>query len=103
MTSRPHESSEKASNVASAGLRRDPPDALVEQYLPGLDAPGAFAVELAPGSAPKASPPNPADRDQIWKALQVEGMRQDFSWDRSAREYVKLYENVVRRRRGIRG
>ena len=52
------------------GLRRDPPDALVEQYLPGLDAPGAFAVDLAPGSAPKASPPNPADHDQIWKAVQ---------------------------------
>ena len=52
------------------GLRRDPPDALVEQYLPGLDAPGAFAVELAPGSAPKASPPNPVDHDQIWKAVQ---------------------------------
>ena len=29
-----------------------------------------------------------------WKALQVAGMRQDFSWDRSAREYVKLYENA---------
>ena len=28
----------------------------------------------------------------IWKKLQVAGMRQDFSWDRSAREYVKLYE-----------
>jgi starch synthase len=31
----------------------------------------------------------------IWKVLQVEGMRQDFSWDRSAREYVKLYENAL--------
>jgi starch synthase len=29
-----------------------------------------------------------------WKTLQVAGMRQDFSWDRSAREYVKLYENA---------
>jgi starch synthase len=29
-----------------------------------------------------------------WKALQVAGMRQDFSWDRSAREYVKLYESA---------
>jgi starch synthase len=33
---------------------------------------------------------NPRD----WKRLQVEGMRQDFSWDRSAREYVKLYEGA---------
>ena len=39
-----------------------------------------------------------------WKKLQVAGMAQDFSWDRSAREYVKLYETAVRDRRpGMRG
>ena len=32
---------------------------------------------------------------RIWKKLQLEGMRQDFSWDRSAREYVKLYERAL--------
>jgi starch synthase len=31
-----------------------------------------------------------------WRALRVAGMRQDNSWDRSAREYVKLYERVIR-------
>jgi starch synthase len=31
----------------------------------------------------------------LWRKLQVAGMRQDFSWDRSAREYVKLYENAL--------
>jgi len=36
----------------------------------------------------------------IWKRLQVAGMRQDFSWDRSAREYVKLYESTRKRRVG---
>ena len=30
-----------------------------------------------------------------WNKLQVAGMRQDFSWDRSAREYVKLYEHAL--------
>jgi starch synthase len=30
-----------------------------------------------------------------WRALQVAGMRQDNSWDRSAREYVKIYERVI--------
>ncbi len=30
-----------------------------------------------------------------WKRLQLAGMRQDFSWDRSAREYVKLYEKAL--------
>jgi starch synthase len=31
----------------------------------------------------------------IWKRLQLAGMRQDFSWDRSAGEYVKLYERAL--------
>ena len=32
-----------------------------------------------------------------WRALQASGMRQDHSWDRSAREYVKIYERAVKR------
>jgi len=31
--------------------------------------------------------PNPA----VWKQLQRNGMKRDFSWDVSAREYVKVY------------
>ena len=31
----------------------------------------------------------------LWRALQVAGMLQDHSWDRSAREYVKIYERAV--------
>jgi starch synthase len=38
-----------------------------------------------------------------WKRLQVAGMRQDFSWDRSAREYVKLYESARGRPRAYMG
>jgi starch synthase len=38
-----------------------------------------------------------------WKTLQVAGMRQDFSWDRSAREYVKLYESSRGRPRAYIG
>ena len=30
-----------------------------------------------------------------WHALQLSGMRQDHSWDRSAREYVKIYERAI--------
>jgi len=33
-----------------------------------------------------------------WHALQVAGMQQDFSWDRSAREYVKIYERAIGQR-----
>ena len=29
--------------------------------------------------------------DRAWRALQAAGMRQDHSWDRSAREYVRIY------------
>jgi starch synthase len=32
---------------------------------------------------------------EIWRQLQVNGMRQDLSWDRSAREYVKIYEQAL--------
>jgi len=35
-----------------------------------------------------------ADR-KSWRALQVAGMQQDHSWDRSAREYVKIYERAL--------
>ena len=35
----------------------------------------------------------------MWRALQRAGMAQDFSWDRSAKEYVKIYERVLERAR----
>ncbi len=31
-----------------------------------------------------------------WRRMQVAGMQQDFSWDASAREYVKVYERAAR-------
>jgi starch synthase len=36
---------------------------------------------------------------EVWRTLQVNGMRQDLSWDRSAREYVKIYEDAITRGR----
>ena len=38
-----------------------------------------------------------------WQALQVAGMQRDHSWDRSAREYVKIYERAVRKMDSGRG
>jgi starch synthase len=32
-----------------------------------------------------------------WRALQAAGMKQDHSWDRSAREYVKIYDRAIAR------
>jgi starch synthase len=33
-----------------------------------------------------------------WRALQRAGMAQDFSWDRSAKEYVKIYDRAIKLR-----
>ena len=33
--------------------------------------------------------------ERKWCALQLAGMKQDNSWDRSAREYVKIYERAL--------
>ncbi|MGH9145290.1 MAG: glycogen synthase GlgA [Vicinamibacterales bacterium] len=38
-----------------------------------------------------------------WKSLQARGMREDFSWDRSADEYVKLYERAIAGRHAATG
>jgi starch synthase len=38
------------------------------------------------------------DDPPMWQALQMAGMQQDFSWDRSAREYVKIYERSLQGR-----
>jgi starch synthase len=35
---------------------------------------------------------------KAWQALQREGMKQDHSWDASAREYEKVYEKAVKQR-----
>ncbi len=40
------------------------------------------------------------DDKDLWWQLARTGMRQDFSWDRSARQYVELYDWIRRRRRG---
>ena len=33
-----------------------------------------------------------------WRALQLEGMRQDNSWDHSAQEYVTIYRRAIEQR-----
>jgi starch synthase len=33
---------------------------------------------------------------KTWKKLMLNGMKSDFSWDRSAEEYIKIYESVRR-------
>jgi len=31
---------------------------------------------------------------KLWQSLQLNGMKTDFSWDKSAKEYVKLYKKI---------
>lgn len=38
-------------------------------------------------------------RTSTWRRLQVRGMLKDFSWDRSAQEYVRVYKRVIASRR----
>ncbi len=38
--------------------------------------------------------------EQKWRTLQRAGMARDFSWDRSAKEYVKIYDWLLKRRAG---
>ena len=37
-------------------------------------------------------------RQEVWKDLQQAGMREDFSWNRSASAYVDLYKQVLKHR-----
>ena len=37
-----------------------------------------------------------------WRALQLDAMAQDHSWDRSAQEYVKIYDRAIRQGLGHR-
>jgi starch synthase len=58
---------------------------LFSEYHPG-------AMMGALGAALAAFP-----NKKIWTRLQKNGMRADFSWDRSAGEYVKMYQRLRRR------
>jgi starch synthase len=49
------------------------------------------ALLTALGRALRVFPDRPR-----WRAVQLAGMRQDNSWDRSAQEYVKIYERAIR-------
>jgi len=34
-------------------------------------------------------------KPKTWKELQYQGMRMDFSWHRSARQYARIYRSLV--------
>jgi starch synthase len=71
----------------------------VEDYAPGNTKSTGFVFREYTGTALLAAMSRALsvfDDRPSWSGLQVAGMRQDNSWDRSAREYVKLYERTIR-------
>lgn len=36
---------------------------------------------------------------KIWRRFQADGMKQDFSWTKSAKEYLKLYKKLIKTKR----
>jgi starch synthase len=42
-------------------------------------------------------------KKESWQSIQLAGMERDYSWDVSAREYVKVYRSASLKRRGRSG
>lgn len=36
------------------------------------------------------------EKPKIWRQSQLNGMKQDFSWDKSAKEYLKIYKKLIK-------
>jgi starch synthase len=70
----------------------------VRDYSPGRsDATGFVFEEYTPSAllAALSRALTLFRKPAAWRVLQLAGMRQDHSWDRSAREYVKIYERAM--------
>lgn len=52
------------------------------------DSPGALVAAMRKGLALYQDKP-------VWRSLQLNGMRREFSWAASAREYLKLYRELI--------
>ena len=75
-------------------------DDTVRDYAPGRADSTGFVFHEYTGEALLAALRRALDLfgdPGRWRALQIAGMRQDNSWDRSAREYVKIYERAIGR------
>ena len=71
----------------------------VRDYSPRRPASTGFVLREYTGESLLAALGRALDlfRDRVrWRALELAGMRQDNSWDRSAQEYVKIYKRAMR-------
>jgi starch synthase len=86
---------------ATGGLRDT-----VEQYDATTATGTGFVFERADASACLESLMAAVDlyvgKPDAWRALMLSGMSQEFSWDRSAREYLKMYEQALEDRKALR-
>ncbi len=70
----------------------------VADFKPRSRAATGFAFQEYAGDALLAALGRALDtyaQPERWRALQLTGMRQDHSWDHSAREYVKMYDRAA--------
>jgi starch synthase len=86
---------------ATGGLRDT-----VRDIQQGADSTGFLFEEATPVELSKAllRAMRVYQNEAIWQGLQLRGMRRDFSWERSAREYLKLYQELsyARQKRPIK-
>jgi starch synthase len=77
-------------------------DDTIEEWNPALGTGTGFKFEelLAEGLLDAIDSALAAFEDQDgWKKLMRNGMAQDYGWEKPAREYANLYEEVARRRK----
>ena len=36
-------------------------------------------------------------KKKVWRSLMLNGMKQDFSWDKAAKKYVRLYRRALKK------
>ncbi len=65
----------------------------VEEGSHRLRLRGVHCRSAAPD--PSAGAPGCSRIPRKWRTLQLAGMKEDHSWDRSAREYVRIYERAI--------
>jgi starch synthase len=71
----------------------------VEEYDPELDSGTGFKfVEQDPPALERTilkATDLYLNKPEEWRRLMIRGMSQDFSWKRSAKEYIRLYEKAI--------
>jgi len=85
---------------ATGGLRDT-----VRDIQQGADSTGFLFEEATPAELSKAllRAMRVYSNEAIWQGLQLRGMKRDFSWERSAGEYLRLYQELsyARQKRSV--